>query len=105
MTILVFYNLQPNIPNFHSHLAYKDIFYKTKKTGPPLRTRDIPRLVSQRLYLNLYHAYFAGSNDPTVGAMRRAGKRGREPIRRYETCQREPSLQIALKPAWHMSPW
>jgi hypothetical protein len=35
--------------------------------------------------------------------MRRAGFRGRFPIPSYETCQREPSLQVTLKPAWRMT--
>jgi len=36
--------------------------------------------------------------------MRRKGLRGRVPINRYELCQRELNLQIALKPLWRMSP-
>ena len=32
--------------------------------------------------------------------MRRKGLRGYCPIKRYETCQRELNLQIALKPLW-----
>ena len=35
--------------------------------------------------------------------MRRKGFRECEPITRYEFCQREQSLQIALKPLWRMS--
>jgi len=35
--------------------------------------------------------------------MRRKGLRGCEPINRYELCQRELNLQIALKPLWRMS--
>ena len=35
--------------------------------------------------------------------MRQAGCREHETITRYEARQREPSLQIALKPAWRMT--
>jgi len=36
--------------------------------------------------------------------MRRKGLREDELITRYELCQRELNLQIALKPLWRMSP-
>jgi hypothetical protein len=35
--------------------------------------------------------------------MRRGGFREDEPITRYKPCQRELSLQIALKPPWRMT--
>jgi len=39
------------------------------------------------------------------GGIRNWGRSGREPIHRYETCQQETSLQIALKPTWRMIPY